>query len=217
MQGSVNTFGSYLREQLKKSQLSMRKAADLCGIDPATISRMANGKQRPRPDHLQKLANILHVPVLDLWTAAGYAGEVEQEEGLGWRVTNLEAAQKILPTMEFTSLIGNFLDVASIAHELKKYEDYARTEEGRNTIERNFQSKIEQVNGVGPFIEKLHTMYALFMDDGTDMGKKALLGSALLYFILATDIIPDYTFPLGYLDDGVAIDMVWAQLENWGK
>ena len=34
--------------------------------------------------------------------------------------------------------------------------------------------------------------------------KRSIIGSALLYFILSTDIIPDYVFPFGYLDDTIA-------------
>ncbi len=33
------------------------------------------------------------------------------------------------------------------------------------------------------------------------MEERCILGSVLLYFVLATDVIPDYVFPIGYLDD----------------
>ncbi|MEM5594999.1 YkvA family protein [Niallia circulans] len=31
------------------------------------------------------------------------------------------------------------------------------------------------------------------------------MGAALIYFIISVDVIPDYIFPIGYLDDAVAI------------
>jgi len=33
--------------------------------------------------------------------------------------------------------------------------------------------------------------------------EQAVLGSGLLYFISAVDIIPDYLFPIGYVDDAI--------------
>ncbi|MEH7609111.1 DUF1232 domain-containing protein [Priestia megaterium] len=33
-----------------------------------------------------------------------------------------------------------------------------------------------------------------------------------MYFILPTDIIPDYVFPIGYLDDAIAVQLVMNQL-----
>lgn len=36
----------------------------------------------------------------------------------------------------------------------------------------------------------------------------ALMGGALLYFILPVDVIPDYIFPIGYLDDAFVVKLV---------
>jgi uncharacterized membrane protein YkvA (DUF1232 family) len=42
------------------------------------------------------------------------------------------------------------------------------------------------------------------------------MGSALLYFILPVDVIPDYIFPIGYLDDAIAVQLVlgWLPLKG---
>ena len=47
MPGEKNGFplGSLLKTALRERSLSMRKLGTLTGIDTATISRMANGKQ----------------------------------------------------------------------------------------------------------------------------------------------------------------------------
>jgi uncharacterized membrane protein YkvA (DUF1232 family) len=76
----------------------------------------------------------------------------------------------------------------------------------------NFQTKIEQVGSVGTFIDQLKQMYLEYCDEKTSAAKRSILGSALLYFILPTDIIPDYVFPIGYLDDAIAVQLVMNQL-----
>ena len=57
------------------------------------------------------------------------------------------------------------------------------------------------------FIEQLTDMYQQFCNETISKEERAVLGSALLYFILSTDIIPDYLFPIGYLDDAIAVEL----------
>jgi uncharacterized membrane protein YkvA (DUF1232 family) len=57
-------------------------------------------------------------------------------------------------------------------------------------------------------------MYLEYCDEKTSAAKRSILGSALLYFILPTDIIPDYVFPIGYLDDAIAVQLVMNQLTD---
>ncbi len=57
-------------------------------------------------------------------------------------------------------------------------------------------------------------MYSQFSNEDTPSAERAVLGSALLYFILSTDIIPDYIFPIGYLDDAIAVQMVLNKLAS---
>ena len=42
----------------------------------------------------------------------------------------------------------------------------------------------------------------------------AVIGSALIYFIISVDIIPDYIFPIGYLDDAIAVKLVLNLFSN---
>lgn len=98
--------------------------------------------------------------------------------------------------------------------ELDKYEQFARTNEGKKIIYDNFESKILSTNGVGIIIDKLNYLYKLFCSDDIDSNKHAVIGSGLLYFILATDVIPDYLFPIGYLDDAIAINMVTKHISE---
>jgi len=95
---------------------------------------------------------------------------------------------------------------------LNKYEDYALTEEGQKIIMKSFDEKINRVSGIGPFIEELKQIYKQFNDDNLTTKQHAILGSGLLYFIFSTDIIPDYLFPIGYVDDFIAIKLVLNRL-----
>lgn len=209
-------FGTFLRHELEKANLSMRKFSKLCGLNPATISRLVSGKQRPRPEHLSKMAQVLEIPTLQLWKAAGY--EVFSDDPASFDTSPLDK-EDTTETVADQKKPYSFpeienLDVNHIMTELQKYRGYASTPEGKTIIATNFHQKVDQVSGIGPFLEKLNTMYGLYMDDNTEQGIKQLIGSALLYFILATDIIPDYMFPVGYLDDAIAIDIVWKELQS---
>ena len=51
-------------------------------------------------------------------------------------------------------------------------------------------------------------MYKLFSSDNITTKELIILGSGLLYFIISTDIIPDFIFPIGFLDDVIAIKIV---------
>ncbi len=62
------------------------------------------------------------------------------------------------------------------------------------------------------FIEQLTDMYQQFCNETISKEERAVLGSALLYFILSTDIIPDYLFPIGYLDDAIAVELAKEKL-----
>lgn len=66
------TLGETLVSLLKERSLSMRKLSAATGIDTATISRIVNGKQRAKPEHLEAFALHLDVPSAPLFQAAGY-------------------------------------------------------------------------------------------------------------------------------------------------
>ncbi|MBB6676345.1 DUF1232 domain-containing protein [Cohnella lubricantis] len=313
-------LGATLRLLMKERALSMRKLASLTGIDTATISRIANGKQQAKLDHLQQFAAHLGVPLGRLFEAAGYdvgnsggsggasagaggaaggagggaggggaagagagaaagggaagagagaaagggaagagiagsssaaggsagaygAGSLGKSrssgassaggasggsDGVGdagvtgngsamggvsgtpssWH-ESVDSIQRVLQTSNF---IDPHFTAEHVRKELSKYELYALTDEGERTIRDSFRSKIESVGGAGPFIEQLRSLYELFGGESTSAEKRAIAGSALLYFILSTDIIPDYAFPFGYLDDAIAVQLVLDRL-----
>lgn len=203
-EAALGSFGAYLRNRLMRANMSMRKLAEQCGIDVSTISRLAAGTQKPRPEHIEKISTALTVPVLDLWRAAGYIAEEDQSAPPTGLVNEFLVAA-------FPELAN--LRLEQIEAELEKYRLFAQTFEGHHAIVQNFRSKLEQVNGTGPFIDMLKDMYMMYLDGKTDEEQRHLIASALLYFILATDVIPDYLFPIGYIDDAIAIDLVWKKLQ----
>ncbi|WP_291580667.1 YkvA family protein [Clostridium sp. UBA6640] len=95
-----------------------------------------------------------------------------------------------------------------IEGELDKYEQYVLTPEGSSMVHNNFSEKIKNVGETGAFVDKLKEMYRLFCSDNITTKELIILGSGLLYFIISTDIIPDFIFPIGFLDDVIAIKIV---------
>lgn len=204
-------LGELIKSLLKKKSLSMRRLSALTGIETATISRIANGKQPARLNHLKQFSDHLQYPLEKFIHAAGFTVETEHKESNFTMNGTVDTIKEILGA-------SNFFDQeyteTLVEQELIKYEQYAQTEEGRRIILSDFQGKVEQVNGAGPFIEQLKEMYRQYCDPATSLENRAVLGSGLLYFILSTDIIPDYVFPIGYLDDAIAVQIVSNRLRS---
>ncbi|MEY8762746.1 MULTISPECIES: YkvA family protein [Clostridium] len=110
--------------------------------------------------------------------------------------------------LKFSNLQNYRYDLHKIEEKLEEYKKYAITEKGKNIIQNNFKNKIDTVNESGLFIDELKQMYEKFCNDTSSKEIRALLGSGLLYFILSTDITPNYLSPFKYLDDIIAIKLV---------
>jgi uncharacterized membrane protein YkvA (DUF1232 family)/DNA-binding Xre family transcriptional regulator len=204
-----HNLGLMLKMLLKKHSLSMRKLSVLTGIDTATISRIVNGKQKAKLNHLQQFAYHLNTSLEKLIAAAGYdmgGGQEELKSDIQYSVDTL---QEILQSFK---LVDTQFTLAHVENELAKFEQYAQTEEGHRIIYEDFTKKIEQVGSVGPFIEQLKQLYNQYCDPTSLSSERAIIGSALLYFILSTDVIPDYIYPVGYLDDTIAVQLVLNRL-----
>lgn len=168
-----------------------------------------NGKQQAKPKHIERFAEALQVSPNLLYKAAGSAAlDSKQPEDILYSVD--DAIQDILKSY----LSEQQYTKGRVEQELKNYEQYAETLEGQQIIHEQFAAKIQQVDSSGPFIEHLKLMYSQFSNEDTPSAERAVLGSALLYFILSTDIIPDYIFPIGYLDDAIAVQMVLNKLAS---
>ena len=209
-----NELGVMIKALLKEHSLSMRRLGILTGIDSATISRIVNGKQPANINHLQKFAECLTVPTEQLLIAAGYdLSNFKQKPK-----SNVEiVVHTIEEILESLNLVKQQYIIERINEELSKYEHYALTEEGQKMIVKGFDEKVNKVSGIGPFIDELKEMYKQYCDDNITSNQRSILGSGLLYFILSTDIIPDYAFPIGYVDDFIAIKLVLNRLSKIKK
>ncbi len=206
---STLTLEVTVKNLLRERALSMRQLAMLTGINVATISKMLTGKQRVNPEYLQKIAQHLSVPPAVLFTAAGFDLEVLQSHQ--HQDTSLVHIQEILKRVGFKTQEFNR---QSIEQELIKYESYAKTNEGHELIVAKFPDKRKQISGFGPFIDDLDQMFHRYLEPETSEEERAILGSGLLYFVLSTDAIPDFMFPIGYLDDALAIQITRDRLSN---
>jgi uncharacterized membrane protein YkvA (DUF1232 family) len=155
----------------------------------------------------------LHISLDKLIEASGYKVDEAREDGSS-DIRN--SFDDILEMLRDSKLFDPKVTRARIEQELAKYEQYAQTEEGHRLICQEFNAKVTQVNGVGPFIEHLKDIYGRYCNKDTSIHDRSVLGSALLYFILSTDIIPDYIFPIGYVDDAIAVHLVLERLNQTG-
>ncbi|MCG7317701.1 DUF1232 domain-containing protein [Brevibacillus laterosporus] len=202
-------LGILIKKLLHERSISMRKLSKLSKINVATISRIINGKQAARPKHLEQIGVCLDVSIDRLFLAAGYPMSISKEPLPSDIHTSIDNIQKVL---ESSGLFDWKYTTEQVQQELEKYEKHAQTKEGSRIITEEFQEKVKNVNGEGPFIDQLKEMYVQFCHDEIQPLEKAVIGSALLYFILSVDIIPDYVFPIGYLDDAIAVQLTLQKL-----
>ena len=70
---------------------------------------------------------------------------------------------------------------------------------------RGFWRKLGGVAASLPFAEDLLAAYYCAFDRQTPLQVKAVLLGAIAYFILPTDVIPDYIPVIGYTDDAAVV------------
>lgn len=198
---NMNDLGLILKELLQERSLSIRKFSEFAGIDTATVSRIINGKRKATPEHLQRFADCLGIPMAELFVAAGYPIEQKQSD----IHTSIDSIQDFLDSSNFCT---KKFSIETVEQELARYEQFSQTEEGKEIILKRFEEKLQKVGSIGPFISQLKNMYEKFCLTKDTKRELALIGSALIYFILPVDVIPDYIFPIGYIDDASAVQIV---------
>lgn len=201
-----NKLGNLLRISMSQNSISIRQLSQLTGISPATISRIMTGKQTASIQHIKEFSRCLNLSIGKLLHSVGVTNT---EQAVSGSNLLLEIIQDVVKDLSIE------LDCVAldIQKELNKLEVYARTKDGEKTILESFPLKIAACDGAGAIIDQLNSFYKLFCE-GTNNKKRAVAGSALLYFCLAIDVIPDYCFPIGYLDDAIAVKMVQKKLSQ---
>jgi uncharacterized membrane protein YkvA (DUF1232 family) len=72
-------------------------------------------------------------------------------------------------------------------------------------LQRGFWRKVWRVAAGLPFAEDLLAAYYCAFDRNTPLHVKAVLVGAIAYFVLPTDLIPDYIPVIGYTDDAAVL------------
>lgn len=199
-----------LRDHLKKEvadrRLSLRELGRLSGIDHATLSKIMNGKRKINLNHLHRLSEGLGISVKSLLTDSD--NHHIADDNLGG---NLEAVQKLVkanhPEMDDITL-------GRIDLEIEKYATDSMTPRGRQDISEKLKDKMAQSSETGIFMNNIRSMYNKFITMDGHPKDIALMGGALLYFIVTTDLIPDYLLPIGLLDDALIVQAISQRIEN---
>jgi len=93
-------------------------------------------------------------------------------------------------------------DTDSVRAELTQLPvDPAKLARDEATVERGFWSKLRRVFGRIPFAEDAVAAYFCAVDPTTPRYVRAVLLAALAYFVIPSDVIPDFVAGLGFTDD----------------
>ena len=80
-----------------------------------------------------------------------------------------------------------------------------RMVENEQELQRDFWRKLKSAAADLPFAEDLLAAYYCAFDRQTPLHVKAVLLGAIAYFILPTDLIPDYIPVIGFVDDAAVL------------
>lgn len=72
-------------------------------------------------------------------------------------------------------------------------------------VARGFWSKLRRSVGRVPFLEEAVSAYYCAFDPQTPRPVKAMLLAALAYFVVPSDLIPDFIAGLGFTDDATVL------------
>ena len=78
-------------------------------------------------------------------------------------------------------------------------------ERDRATVEKGFWDKLRRNLGRLPFLEEAVAAYYCARDRETPTRVKAVLMGALAYFVVPTDMIPDFVAWAGFTDDAAVL------------
>ncbi|MDJ0969655.1 MAG: YkvA family protein [Kiloniellales bacterium] len=83
--------------------------------------------------------------------------------------------------------------------------DPVKYERNRQRVESDFWPKVRRSLGKVPFVEDAVAAYYCAMDRETPTYVKATLMTALAYFVVPTDLLPDVVAAFGYTDDATVV------------
>ncbi|MCG8594732.1 MAG: DUF1232 domain-containing protein [Kiloniellales bacterium] len=83
--------------------------------------------------------------------------------------------------------------------------DPAKYRRNRRRVQRGFWPKIRRNLAKVPFVEDALAAYYCAVDRGTPTYVKATLMTALAYFVVPSDLLPDVVAAFGYTDDATVL------------
>ncbi len=81
-------------------------------------------------------------------------------------------------------------------------------------VRERFWDKLRKTLGRIPFIEDAVAAYYCAMDSKTPLYVRAVLMGALAYFIMPSDVIPDFIVGLGFTDDAAVLAAALAAVRT---
>jgi transcriptional regulator with XRE-family HTH domain len=76
---TVESLGSYLREQRVAAELSLRQLAEQAGVSNPYLSQIERGLRRPSAEVLQALAKALRISAEQVYVQAGFLNPDDDE------------------------------------------------------------------------------------------------------------------------------------------
>ncbi|NIA68159.1 DUF1232 domain-containing protein [Pelagibius litoralis] len=95
-------------------------------------------------------------------------------------------------------------DSATTGRALVPY-DAERHRRDETAVTRSFWAKMRLTVGKAPFLEEATAAYYCATDPATPSTVKAMLMAALAYFVVPSDMIPDFIAGLGFTDDATVL------------
>ncbi|HEX2950278.1 MAG TPA: YkvA family protein [Armatimonadota bacterium] len=97
---------------------------------------------------------------------------------------------------------------------LKNLGGLAASPIGRKMLADQLAASIRKSKIAGAMLDKVQLMYDYFRDPAEAVKPKLLIGAALLYLVIPTDLIPDWFGLVGFADDFAALAYVWNQTKD---
>ncbi|MCE4050793.1 DUF1232 domain-containing protein [Bacillus sp. Au-Bac7] len=206
-----NKLGHLLKTTLENQKISMSKLSLETNIDKATISRIISGKRKATPKHLQAISESLHIPVYELFTAAGYTEKSTEADNHFELHAKIDAIQNMINS---SGMYSDTFKIEEVEKQINVYSNNVHSSEEQKNLITQFKKKVKKLGSEGPFIQQLEELYYKFRYKKGSPAQLLLMASGLFYFVSTLDVIPDYILPIGYLDDVIAINIILDRISK---
>ncbi len=92
--------------------------------------------------------------------------------------------------------------------------DSGKLHDDETLVRKSFWDKLRKTLGRIPFVEDALAAYYCAGDKATPLYVRAVLMGALAYFIIPSDVIPDFIVGLGFTDDASVLAAAMAAVHS---